>query len=705
MIEESPPCRPQDFGKFEIVDRDGAARIGKIHTNHGILTTPTLLPVVNPNILTVEPREMWDKFGFRALITNSYVIWKHEKLREKALEEGVHELLNFPGVIMTDSGTFQSYVYGDVEVGIEEIVEFQRDIGVDIGTMLDVFGRPDMTREEIEDAVDTTANRANASLSAAGEKLLLNGPIQGGIHQDLRAESSSRMAASEVKGRGFSVHPIGGIVPLMETQRYSDLFTVILSSMSALPPDRPVHIFGCGHPMLFPLCIALGADLFDSAAYALFAKDGRILSEEGTHRIDSAVEWPVSSRYLEDYTPREVREMDKKSRTALLARHNLEVTQRELSRCREAIRNGSIWNLAERRSHASPHLRKAFKQVLEAIREESELPSGRRLASIISSTDPVRPSSEPFSEDVSQRPHIILAGTLLEKRWRLPGSWWDGSTGPPSRVVILHGSQPPWRTAYGSAVAEILQDEPKTAIFVNTPLGLIPYTLEDLSPWCRIEGNDDTIAVDPDLTESYMRLDLLGLDKTPLEFRMASDSDTMMKNEIRAWLDRCSTVDRLAVLCGVKPSDGCRITAGMNVRRSKTGRPVNVLSDDRHLFSPRLNDGGISLALEGAKAIHSLMDIQPPLGFSNHREKNPQTHPGIARVTIHSDAIPFVGAGRNVMHGFVIGADEWITVGQPCLVVDENGTLVAHGNSNSTMHEMSVLRKGVAVRVREGALP
>ena len=705
MIKESPPCRPQDFGKFEIVDRDGAARIGKIHTNHGILTTPALLPVVNPNILTVEPREMWDKFGFRALITNSYVIWKHEKLREQALEHGVHELLNFPGVIMTDSGTFQSYVYGDVEVGIEEIVEFQRDIGVDIGTMLDVFGRPDMTREEIEDAVDITAKRANASLEAAGEKLLLNGPIQGGTHQDLRVESSSRMATSEAGGKRFSVHPIGGIVPLMETQRYSDLFSVILSSMSALPSDRPVHIFGCGHPMLFPLCIALGADLFDSAAYALFAKDGRILSEDGTHRIESAVEWPVSSRYLEDYTPMEVREMDKKSRTALLARHNLEVTQRELSRCREAIRNGSIWNLAERRSHASPYLRKAFKEILQTIKEDSKLPVGRRLASLISSTDPVRPSSEPFGEDFSARPHIIHAGTLLEKRWRLPGSWWDGSTGPPSNVVILHGSQPPWRTAYGSAVAEILQDEPKTALFVNTPLGIIPYSLEDLSPWCRIEGSDDSVLIDPNSTESYIRLDHLGLDETPLEYRTASDSEAIMENEIRSWLDRCSTVDRLAVLCGVKPSDGCRITDGMSVRHSKTGRPVNVLSDDRHLFSPRLNDGGLSLALEGAKALHSLIGGQPPLGFSISNENRLQAHPGIARVTIHSDAIPFVGAGRNVMHGFVIGADEWVTVGQPCLIVDENGALVAHGNSNSTMHEMSVLRKGVAVRVRDGALP
>ena len=704
MINENLSCRPQDFGKFEIVERDGAARIGKIHTNHGILTTPTLLPVVNPNILTVEPKEMWDKFGFRALITNSYVIWKHEKLREIALEKGVHELLDFPGVIMTDSGTFQSYVYGDVEVGIEEIVEFQRDIGVDIGTMLDVFGRPDMSREQIEEAVDITANRAISSLEAAGEKLLLNGPIQGGIFQDLRAESSSRMAASEAGGKGFSVHPIGGIVPLMETQRYSDLFSVILSSTSALPANRPVHIFGCGHPLLFPLCIALGADLFDSAAYALFAKDGRILSEEGTHRIETAVEWPVSSSYLERYTPKEVRDMDKKSRTTILARHNLEVTQRELSRCREAIRNGSIWNLAERRSHTSPYLRKAFKQILKTVKQDSELPSGRRIRSIIYSTDPVRPSSEPFSEDASERPHIVHAGSLLEKRWRLPGSWWDGSTGPPSNVVILHGSQPPWRNAYGSVVAEILLDEPKTALFVQTPLGLIPYSLEDLSPWCRVEGSDNPKFDEFNAMQSYIQLDNLELNRTPLEYRTASDSEIVMKKEIRAWLDRCSTVDRLAVLCGVKPSDGCKITSGMTVRRSKTGRPVNIMLDDLHLFSPRLNDGGLSLALEGAKVLNSLLDVQPPLGFSYLHKNRPQSHPGIARVTIHSDAIPFVGAGRNVMHGFVIGADEWITVGQPCLIVDENGKLIAHGNSNSTMHEMSALRKGVAVRVREGAL-
>ena len=105
---------------------------------------------------------MWEKYGFEALITNSYVIWKHEPLKEQALADGVHELLDYPGLIMTDSGTFQNYIYGDVEVGVEEIVNFQREIGVDIATMLDVFGTPDMTKEEVEDAVKETISRSAA---------------------------------------------------------------------------------------------------------------------------------------------------------------------------------------------------------------------------------------------------------------------------------------------------------------------------------------------------------------------------------------------------------------------------------------------------------------------------------------------------------------------------------------------------------------
>ena len=195
MTREPTPCREGDHGKFEITERDGWARLGKLHTSTHVLNTPCLLPVINPNIRTVEPREMWEKYGFEALITNSYVIWKNERLKDEALADGVHKLLDYPGVIMTDSGTFQNYVYGDVEVGVEEIVAFQREIDVDIATMLDVFATPDMSREEVQQAVQETISRAPASLDAAGQTML-NGPIQGGIHSDLRKESAVGMAES-----------------------------------------------------------------------------------------------------------------------------------------------------------------------------------------------------------------------------------------------------------------------------------------------------------------------------------------------------------------------------------------------------------------------------------------------------------------------------------------------------------------------------
>ena len=93
--------------KFEIKDRDAAGRICKFTTEHGSVTTPNLMPVINPNKMLISPKEMKKLFGTQIVITNSYIIGRSEKLREKALEFGVHKLIDFDGPIMTDSGTFQ----------------------------------------------------------------------------------------------------------------------------------------------------------------------------------------------------------------------------------------------------------------------------------------------------------------------------------------------------------------------------------------------------------------------------------------------------------------------------------------------------------------------------------------------------------------------------------------------------------------------
>jgi 7-cyano-7-deazaguanine tRNA-ribosyltransferase len=700
---EPEPCREQDKGLFEITQRDGAARIGRLHSKHGAITTPMLLPVINPNIRTIEPREMWEKYGIEALITNSYVIWKHEDLRTQALSNGIHSLLDFPGAVVTDSGTFQSYVYGDVEVGPEEIVTFQRDMGVDIGTMLDVFGRPDMTREQLEGAVDETANRAIPSLSVAGNEMLLNGPIQGGTHADLRAKSSLLMGSAESEGRGFAVHPIGGIVPLMEQQRYRELFEILLASKSNLPPDRPVHFFGCGHPMLFPMAIALGVDMFDSAAYAIFARDDRLLTPEGTVKLGGIQEWPFHSHALFGTTPQNVREMEKDERSIILAKHNLEVTQAELSRCREAIRNGTIWELAEKRSHASPHLREAFVWVQGQLDDPDEGPVGNSVLRMIASTNPLRAGGEGFGEEIDFRPHILHIQALLATRWRVPGSWWDSSAGPPERVLLIEGAPPPWRVTALGLVIEKIAEEPRTVVMISTPIGLIPFSLEDISPWCHLTGPDWIWGPIFDDHEVLEALEEFGLSDIPL-VRIAPRGEAEEHPEavgVREWLDRCSVVDKLALLCAINPSEGCKMTNEMTSRRSRTDRLVNVNSGGKHILSPRLTDGGISLTTHGASIANELNPSPVPEFGSGEEDSD---FPGIPRVCIIDDAVPFVGKGRNVMHGYISGADSHLTPGQPCIVVDSNGVLVAHGTPITTHLEMSFLRKGVAVKIREGAM-
>ena len=150
--------------KFEIKDRDAAGRICRFTTKHGVVSTPNLMPVINPNKMIITPKEMKKLFGTEVIITNSYIIKKNEKLKSKALESGVHSLIDFDGPIMTDLGTFQSYMYRDIKLDPIEIVEFQRDIVSDIGTILDIFGTPDQTKNESESGVKETLKRAKESV-------------------------------------------------------------------------------------------------------------------------------------------------------------------------------------------------------------------------------------------------------------------------------------------------------------------------------------------------------------------------------------------------------------------------------------------------------------------------------------------------------------------------------------------------------------
>ncbi len=340
---------------FEILDKDAGGRIGRLRTPHGTVETPTVMPVINPNIQLIPPREMRN-FGADILITNSYIIYRKEELKNVALEKGLHGLLGFDGPIMTDSGSFQLSVYGSVEVTNEEILGFQQKIGSDIIVPLDIPTPPDVHYRRAEEELAVTAERLEAARKFIQGEQLLAGPVQGSTYPELREK-----AASHLKDLNFEVYPLGAVVPLMETYRYAELVDVIAAAKKGLSPSSPVHLFGAGHPMMFALAVALGCDLFDSAAYALYAKDGRYIAVNGTYHVEKLNYLPCSCPICSKYTAEKLKKAA--NRDELLGRHNLYATFAEIRLIKQCIKDGKLLELVEQRCRAHPKLLDGLKKL------------------------------------------------------------------------------------------------------------------------------------------------------------------------------------------------------------------------------------------------------------------------------------------------------------------------------------------------------
>ena len=350
-------------GVFESTDYDAAGRQGELHVPRADVTveTPALLPVVNPNVQTLAPARIED-LGAEILITNSYIIHGDDQLRERALTEGLHEWLEFSGAVMTDSGSFQLAEYGDISVTTEEILAFQREIGSDIGTPVDVPTPPDAGRERAERELATTQQRIETAAAVDTGEMLVTAPIQGSTYPELRER-----AASDAYATGLDVYPVGAAVPLLNDYRFADVVEIVVAAKRGLGEDAPVHLFGAGHPMMFALAAACGCDLFDSAAYALYARDDRYLTVRGTERLGELSELPCSCPVCAEHTPETLGEHSNERRRALLAEHNLRVSFAELRRVRDAIRRGNLLELVETRVRGHPRLLDGYRRLLDAV--------------------------------------------------------------------------------------------------------------------------------------------------------------------------------------------------------------------------------------------------------------------------------------------------------------------------------------------------
>jgi 7-cyano-7-deazaguanine tRNA-ribosyltransferase len=340
---------------FEVIHKDIAGRVGKLRVGDKTVKTPLLLPVINPHIQLIPPREM-QKMGVEALITNAYIFNKSSEFRERAINEGLHAVLDFDGVIMTDSGAFQQSVYGDVEITNLETVRFQQEIGSEIIVPMDIATPPQADHETAERDLAVTMSRISEAQSIV-EGGHLAAPVQGGIHPDLRYR-----AAEAVRAAGAIFCPVGAVVPLMESYRYTELVQVVMAAKRGLSPASCVHLFGAGHPSMLALAVAMGCDVFDSAAYALYAREGRYMTPHGSLKIGELAELPCACSVCRSHTATELNRAP--DREQLLALHNLHVTLAEIARIRQAIQDGTLWELVDERCRNHPRLLNGYRTLL-----------------------------------------------------------------------------------------------------------------------------------------------------------------------------------------------------------------------------------------------------------------------------------------------------------------------------------------------------
>lgn len=534
---------------FEIKKRDGLARIGILELPHGKVETPALMPVINPKIELIPPRDM-EGMGAQMFITNSYIIMGSAELRERAVEEGIHRVLGTYRPVMTDSGAFQGHIYGKVRTDNMEVLGFQRDLGVDIATILDMFSEPYFTEKEARHSVEETYRRGKEACKNLPD-IYLAGPVQGGVYEELRTESAMLMSSLP-----FAIHPIGGVVPLMENYRYGDLVKVIISSKKGLDPSRPVHLFGAGHPMLFPLAALLGCDLFDSSSYAKYAYDNRLMFPWGTEKLENMEYLPCTCPVCSKYTAKELRKMPEKKRHRLIALHNLYVSFAELRRIKEAIRKGNLWEMVEQRARTRPELLDALRTILKYgdYLERFE-PRTRRSTFLYSGWESL------------ERPGIKRAARDAERI----------ATETPRKVL------PEAERPYSRTYADLLKE--KKSFAVNSPFGLVPMELDSTYPFGQ--------SIFPEIPDKEVVENIEERERSALQDIPEEDIDRDIE-QVRA-IAKFQFGDEGATLL---------LKGEISVIKSKkTGKIRNVFVDGEHVLSLRAEDGFYTLKIAGGRRL------------------------------------------------------------------------------------------------------
>lgn len=371
---------------FELLHRSkkSRARVGRIHTPHGIIDTPNFVAVGTNGTLKALDNALVDRAGLQLMFCNTYHLLLQPGPKTVRNAGGLHTFINRKGPIITDSGGFQvfSLAYGGVanelksrgvkkqgglvlkinEEGVlfrsyrdgakilltpETSIQAQKDFGADIIIPLDELPPYHIAPTELKKSLDRTHRWEKRSLEAH----LLNpqgqamyAVIHGGVDPELREESCRYLTALDFDG-----FAIGGSVG----KNKEEMHQLLSFTMPKLPDSRANHLLGIGDLPSIDRSIPLGIDTFDSSYPTRSARHGVLLTEKGNldikkscyatdfSPIDSSCACLACTQFTRGYLHHLFKAGELTS-MSLASEHNLHFMVRKMQRYREMIFNNDI---------------------------------------------------------------------------------------------------------------------------------------------------------------------------------------------------------------------------------------------------------------------------------------------------------------------------------------------------------------------------
>jgi queuine tRNA-ribosyltransferase len=306
---------------FEILyqSKKSRARVGRIHTPHGIIETPSFVAVGTNGVLKALDNKTLETLNQQLMFCNTYHLILHPGPDVVAQAGGLHKFINRTSPIITDSGgfqvfslayggvaselkskgqkqhqnsvakiteegvTFRSYRNGDaIKLTPESSVLAQKQLGADIIIPLDELPPYHIDARALKKSLDRTHRWEKRSLDvhlADKQQQAMYAVIHGGISPELRKISCDTL--TKMPFDGFA---IGGSVGKNRTEMVEMLqFTV-----PQLPEDKPNHLLGIADLPSIESIIPLGIDTFDSSHPTKCARHGHLFTSQGTKKIEQA---------------------------------------------------------------------------------------------------------------------------------------------------------------------------------------------------------------------------------------------------------------------------------------------------------------------------------------------------------------------------------------------------------------------------------